>query len=100
MGGLPQNKFAPKDVNFDQVVRDIQQVEGVRGVHHVHLWSLCSNINVIDTHIFNSERDMAKIEKIKREIKERLIKHNIKHATLEFECEECILPDETRKMGH
>ncbi len=93
-------EFAPKDVDFDQVVQDIQQVEGVRGVHDVHLWSLCSNINVIDAHIFTQEADMTKIEKIKGEIKKKLEKYHIKHATLEFECEECILTEEMRKIEH
>ena len=41
-------EFAPADIDFDKVVQDIQKVEGVLGVHHVHLWTLCSNINVID----------------------------------------------------
>jgi cobalt-zinc-cadmium efflux system protein len=93
-------EFAPKDVDFDQVVQDIQQVEGVLGVHGVHLWSLCSNINVIDAHIFTKEGSMTKIEKIKGEIKKRLEKYNIKHATLEFECEECTLSHEIGRMEH
>lgn len=82
-------EFAPKGVNFDDVIKDIEIVKGVHGVHNVHLWSLCSNVNVIDAHIFTGETDMTKIEKIKNEIKNNLEKYNIKHTTLEFECEEC-----------
>lgn len=93
-------EFAPKDVDFNIVLRDIQQVEGVLGVHNVHIWSLCSNINIIDAHVYTKETDMIKIEKIKSEIKNRLEKHNIKHATLEFECEECILPDKVERIDH
>lgn len=93
-------EFTPKNVNFDRVVRDIQQVEGVEGVHHVHLWSLCSNINVIDAHIYTRETDMRKVDQMKAEIKKNLKKYNIKHATLEFECEECPRPDNLRKIEH
>lgn len=93
-------EFTPKDVNFDHVLRDIQQVEGVQGVHNVHIWSLCSNINIIDAHVYTKETNMTKIEKIKSEIKKRLEKHNIKHATLEFECEECIQPDVVERIDH
>lgn len=93
-------EFVPADIDFDEVVQDIQKVEGVQGVHHVHLWTLCSNINVIDAHIYTQVNLLSEIEKIKKEIKTRLEKYNIKHATLEFECEECILPDKISKMEH
>jgi len=93
-------EFTPKDVDFDQVLKDLQQAEGVQGVHNVHLWSLCSNINVIDAHVYTKETNMTEIEKIKSEIKKRLEKYNIRHATLEFECEECILPNKVERIDH
>ncbi|MGB3863084.1 MAG: cation diffusion facilitator family transporter [Candidatus Aminicenantaceae bacterium] len=93
-------EYTPKDVNFDLVLRDIQQVEGIQGVHNVHIWSLCSNINVMDAHVFTTENNMTKIEAIKNEIKKKLEKHNIKHTTLEFEFEECILPDKVERIDH
>jgi len=82
-------QFTPPDIDFDAVVAEMTSVPGVDGVHHVHLWSLCSEINVLDAHVYSCDRDVAKIEAIKREIKERLKKYNIRHSTLEFECEEC-----------
>lgn len=82
-------QFTPPSVDFDAVVADMTAVPGVDGVHHVHLWSLCSDINVLDAHVYSCERDVAKLEAIKKEIKERLRKYSILHSTLEFECEEC-----------
>jgi cobalt-zinc-cadmium efflux system protein len=82
-------QFTPRDVDFDAVVRDMTLVKGVDNVHHVHLWSLCSDINVLDAHVYSCERDVEKIEVMKREIKERLKKYKILHSTLEFECEKC-----------
>ena len=82
-------QFTPKDVDFDTVVSDMMSVEGVSGVHHVHLWSLSSDIYVLDAHVYSCERETEKIELVKREIKKRLEKYNINHSTLEFECEEC-----------
>jgi cobalt-zinc-cadmium efflux system protein len=64
-------------------------VRGVAGVHHVHIWSLSSDINVLDAHVYSCEKDRVKIEEMKREIKERLEKYHIHHSTLEVECEEC-----------
>ncbi len=93
-------EFAPRGVNFDDVIRDMESVEGVESVHHVHLWTLCSNINVVDAHIYTKEMDMARAEVMKAEIKNRLEKYAVRHATLEFECVECLLPDKVKSIGH
>jgi cobalt-zinc-cadmium efflux system protein len=82
-------QFTPQSVDFDAVIADMTAVSGVDGVHHVHLWSLCSDINVLDAHVYSCEREVEKIEQMKKEIKERLKKYRILHSTLEFECDEC-----------
>lgn len=82
-------QFTPQSVDFDAVVVDMTSVQGVEGVHHVHRWSLCSDINVLDAHVYSCEQNVGKIEQMKREIKERLKKYRILHSTLEFECNEC-----------
>ena len=92
--------FVPKNINFEEVIKDIERIKGVEGVHNVHLWSLCSNINIIDAHIYTNEPKTGKIELIKNDIKKNLEKYNIKHATLEFECEECLVNDKIKKVKH
>jgi len=82
-------QFSPRDVDTEAVIRDIESVDGVSGVHNVHLWSLCSNINVLDAHVWCCETDARRLEAIKAEIKHRLEKYRIGHSTLEFECNEC-----------
>jgi len=82
-------QFTPQGVDFDAVVADMTAVEGVDGVHHLHIWSLCSDINVLDAHVYSCEKDVEKLEETKQEIKERLKKYQILHSTLEFECNEC-----------
>lgn len=92
--------YVPKNVDFDDVIKDVERVKGVDGVHEVHLWTLCSNINVIDAHIFTKEPNMGNIEIMKKKIKKNLEKYSIKHATLEFECEECMRSDKIKKVRH
>ena len=82
-------QFTPPSVDFDAVVADMTTVPGVEGVHHVHLWSLSSEINVLDAHVYSCEQDVVRIEAMKQEIKARLTKYWILHSTLEFECNEC-----------
>lgn len=82
-------QFTPRDLDYDNVIREMESVPGVEGVHDVHIWSLSSSIFVLDAHVYSCERDAHRIGKIKREIKERLERFRILHSTLEFECEEC-----------
>lgn len=83
------HQFAPPDVDTDAVIRTIESVEGVDGVHNVHLWSLYSNINMLDAHVYSCETDARRLESIKVTIKYRLEEYRIRHSTLEFECREC-----------
>jgi cobalt-zinc-cadmium efflux system protein len=83
-------QFAPRDIDVEDVIREMESVEGVEGVHNVHFWSLCSNINVLDAHVYSCETDTGRLETIKAEIKHRLEKFRIGHSTLEFECRKCV----------
>jgi cobalt-zinc-cadmium efflux system protein len=82
-------QFAPKDIAVADVIAAMESVPGVSGVHNVHLWTLCSNINVLDAHVYCCETNPEVQEKIKIEIKHRLEAFRIGHSTLEFECREC-----------
>jgi cobalt-zinc-cadmium efflux system protein len=82
-------QFSPRDVAVADVIAAMESVPGVSGVHNVHLWTLCSNINVLDAHVYCCESDPEVQEKIKTEIRKRLEPFRIGHSTLEFECREC-----------
>ena len=90
----------PRGIDFDNLAGDIEKIEGVEGIHNVHLWSLCSNLNIMDAHIFTNIRDMAEIENLKAKIKTQLEKYNVKYSTLEFECEECAAKNRIEKIEH
>jgi cobalt-zinc-cadmium efflux system protein len=93
-------EFTPGNIVFDNLVKDIENINGVEGIHNIHLWSLCSNVNVMDAHIFTNITDMKKIDALKSQVKKELKKFNIKHSTLEFECEECVQKDRIEKIEH
>ncbi len=82
-------QFAPRDLDPDEVIREMMAVPGVLGVHDLHIWSLSSSIRVMDAHVYSCEQDVRGNERIKHEIKQRLERFRIYHSTLEFECEEC-----------
>ncbi len=50
---------APKDVDLNDVVGALSGLPGVRGIHHVHAWTLTSNKNVFSAHIRIDQSDRA-----------------------------------------
>lgn len=56
-------QFTPRSVNFDAVIADMSSVTGVDGVHHIHIWSLSSDIHVLDAHIYSCETDLTRSRK-------------------------------------
>ena len=90
----------PRGIDFDDLVKNIEKMEGVEGIHNIHLWSLCSNLNVMDAHIFTNISNMGEIENLKAKIKMKLEEYNVKYSTLEFECEECVQKSKVEKMEH
>ncbi|MFO8051066.1 MAG: cation diffusion facilitator family transporter [Thermoplasmatota archaeon] len=93
-------EFTPRNVDVARVIEEMESLEGVQGIHNVHIWTLCSNINVMDAHILTNERDMAEVEEIKEKAKEVLREQNIAHITLEFECLECGSSDRVCMIEH
>ena len=82
-------QYAPPGIDLDEVVRAMEAVEGVDGVHNVHLWTLCSHINILDAHVVTCVPDLAGVEAVKKEIRERLARFEVQYSTLEFETEPC-----------
>lgn len=82
-------QFTPRGILIEDVISDIQSCKGVRGVHHVQLWSLCSNIHVLTAHVLISCKSVTSLDALKQKIKEKLQDRHIHQATLEFEAKEC-----------
>ncbi len=83
-------EFAPKHVDADKLKEIMMQVEGVRGVHDIHVWSICSNIHAMSAHVLvdriHVQQTDALIRKISRILRREYL---ILHTTLQFECAEC-----------
>jgi len=93
-------EFTPPDVSFDEVVTGMESVPGVEEVHAVHLWMLCSNINVVDAHVVVGPSTLTETEAMKAEIRRRLSRYQIRHVTLEFECDTCATREKLRHTPH
>jgi len=83
----------PRDVDLQAMVRDIARVDGVMGVHDIHVWSLTQNLRTMSAHILTDDLHISAGAEIQRQINELLDhRYNIAHATLQLECVDCF-PD-------
>jgi len=76
----------PVDVDRDNVAESVREVEGVLGVHHVHVWQIDEHRRSFEAHIVVSDSDIDRWESIKTKIRNVLHeRHDVQHSTLEME---------------
>ena len=74
----------PRDIDYLQVGKDINQVKGVLSVHDLHVWEMSAGHPALIGHL--EIRDMQEWPTVLREIKAMLVaKHGIDHVTLQPE---------------
>ena len=72
-----------------------KKVEGVKEVHHVHIWAISTTENALTAHLVLDQNITSEEEqKIKHDLKHRFLHLNIHHATLETERENVICETE------
>lgn len=74
---------APSGIDISEIENHITEIDGVLGVHHIHIWSMDGNNNYATMHIVTN----ADHHEIKEKVREELSEHGIGHATLELEAE-------------
>jgi len=77
----------PKELDCDTVMQAIQAVEGVVGMHHIHLWRLPIGKLSVSAHI--QVNDMEQWPVLLPRLLETLKQQNIEHATLQPELTCC-----------
>ena len=79
---------APPGLDLDELVAMTDKIEGVRDMHHLHVWELDEQHRALEAHLVLAEG--ADMGTVKVEVKERLKEQfDISHSTLEFETERC-----------
>ena len=77
-------QHAPSNVHPADVERDLARVDGVQGVHDLHLWTLTSGMNVATAHLVsvNAEHHHQVLDAASELLRTR---YGIAHATLQVE---------------
>lgn len=93
----------PSYLRIDEIKEHICEIDGVAGVHHIHIWSMDGQSNYATMHIVCT----ADPHEVKHKIREELKEHGINHVTLELEAEgedcheeHCHIHHEESTHGH
>lgn len=80
----------PKSIQADKVIQVIKNIEGVKDLHDVHIWTITSGIYALSTHLFIQDQMVSRTRDIIDKVNHELAEHfNITHTTLQVECDRC-----------
>ncbi len=86
---------SPLGLDMVRLIRDLMLIEGVKSVHDLHVWTIGGNFRALSCHILTDNTSLQEANATIQAIKTMLVeRYDIRHATLELECEKCDLPDE------
>jgi cobalt-zinc-cadmium efflux system protein len=98
----------PAGIDMQTVEKDIAAVEGVRGVHDLHVWTVGPGVIAASLHIVVEEETIRAGQRVSQNVSAQLqTRHRINHATVQVElsgdCSDgmycCIEPHEVH-VGH
>jgi len=91
----------PRGMSLKAVIEAMKAVPGVEDVHHLHAWSLCSNVRALSAHVQAcpaTEEDRSRIvAELNRVLAEGF---NVAEVTLQLESGLCPVPDLLHAAGH
>lgn len=72
----------PNGIEIKKISEHLLEIEHVKDVHHIHIWSMDGINNYATMHIVT---DLKATAELKHKIKEELKEHGISHTTIEIE---------------
>jgi len=77
----------PHGIDLEKVSSVALSVEGVKEIHHIHVWAISTTQNALTAHIMIE--NYQDVETIKSELKHQWEHLKIQHSTIEFELKTC-----------
>ena len=87
--------FTPESTSVKAIVEDIQSIEVVKNVHHVHIWQLNEDEIHLEAHIdFNKDISLSEFDLVLNDIEELVYhKYDINHINIQPEFGKCDAKD-------
>lgn len=80
----------PKNVDVEKIKQAVLNINGIKDIHHVHIWGMSTSKNGMTAHLILEENlDAKRVAEIKHKVKHELEHENIQHLTLETENQLC-----------
>ena len=79
-------QFTPEGIDINKIATEIEMIQGVKNIHHVHVWQINETNLMFEAHIDLSEDiKVSGFESILNEIESVLKKNGITHSTIQPE---------------
>jgi len=81
---------SPEDVDLQAIKKVVEAVDGVRNLHHVHLWRLNEHDIFMEAHVDVRDMPVSETGKILEQLEKELHdRFDIGHLTIQFETDRC-----------
>ncbi len=89
----------PAGLDIEEIARALAAIEGVRDVHHLHVWSFDEREYALEAHVVLAEADLERLRKVKAEARRLLAGgFSIRHSCLEIEFEDEDCPEREKRL--
>jgi len=86
---------APERISIENIQKEIEDIDGINNIHHVHIWRLNEQNIHFEAHIDVADMPVSQTTDLSTIIEKRLkANHGITHITLQFESDKC----ETKRL--
>lgn len=76
----------PHNVDVDAVLQTMLNMNGIKNVHDLHIWSITSGLHALSCHaVVDDQMTIAESERLLQRIERELKKQNIHHVTIQLE---------------
>ena len=79
--------FAPSHIKIKEIVREIDKIESIKNIHHIHIWQLNDHECHFEAHLeFKEDIELSNFDFVCEEVEKLLLdKFQIQHCTLQPE---------------
>ena len=83
--------FTPTDMSLRDIAENVNRLESVKNIHHIHIWQLNEEEIHLEAHIdFENDIKLSEFDKVLDEIEELLLrKYSINHVNIQPEYRKC-----------
>lgn len=79
-------QFTPKHIDINKISNEICKIDGIKNIHHVHIWQLDEKTTIFEAHVdLKEDLQVSEFELKLEQIKELLLVHGVNHVNIQPE---------------